>query len=339
MPVSYNNTNCLTVTVRTNMSNWLAGDLPLGFSESLIHEGEDIATIEKILDKALALSDDIKKPEALKHACLMVNSNRDDVLAEMNDMAQQVAPFKAKNVRCKVKVAPTGHWRGAWEASLEVSYTDPLGKNVTSSLPFKRIVWDKWHVSQADLDYASSLSLTNAFLGECFHTSSKKLTRPADVANAAIQAIADEEGCDVSRNGNTWKVYAPEGGGYEQASSIGHRLRYSLNRFCRVWSTNVHSSVPSVNDLEGLCIKVHDLLDAADQEVAEIDREGYEDYSTYHFKKSTAERLTSILEQASRYKKSISDLSERLNNTHARMTQVMDNANSVAHGTTAHLFD
>ncbi|HBH88429.1 MAG TPA: hypothetical protein DDY27_00910 [Hyphomonadaceae bacterium] len=321
------------------MSNWLADEPPLGLGSTLIHEGEDIATREKILDKALALSEDIKKPEALKHACLMVNSNRDDVFAEMNDMAQQVAPFKALNIRCKVKIAPTGVWRGTWEASLEVSYTDPLGKNVTSSLPFKRIIWDKWHSSEADLDYASSLRLTNAFLGECFHTSLEKLRRPSDVANAAIQALASEEGCDVDRNGNTWKVHAPEGSGYEQTNAIGHRFRTALTYFCPAWSTDVSSSVPSVNDLESLCTKVHDLLDSADQEVAEIDKEGYGDYSTYLFKKETAERLTSILEQASRYKKSICGLSERLNNTHARMTQVMDNANSVAHGTTSHLFD
>ena len=339
--MSYNWTNCATVTVRTNMSNWLNDDPPSHFKSTLRNEGNQVATRDRLLDDADGLSDEIKKSEAIKHACYMINntSEGDDVIAEMSDMARQVAPFKATEIECKVSASPIKGSRGAWDASLEVSYTDSLGKKVTSSLPFRRIVWDKWHVSEADLEYASSLPLTNKSLGSCFRLSCESLSRPSDVASAAIHALADSEGCSVSRNGSTWTVSTPDGSDCSLTSAIASRFRRSLQNFCPTWSVDVSTSVPNVNDLEYLCGKVNEMLDHADQEVQEIDNEGYEDYGTYAYKRNTADRLTRILEQSSKFKEAISDLGERLDKTHARLSQVMDNAHSVAHGTTSHLFD
>jgi DNA-binding FrmR family transcriptional regulator len=50
-------------------------------------------------------------------------------------------------------------------------------------------------------------------------------------------------------------------------------------------------------------------------------------------------RATEILKQVSAHKDAVNKLSERIAETHDRMIQVIDNARSVASGTTSQLFD
>lgn len=108
------------------------------------------------------------------------------------------------------------------------------------------------------------------------------------------------------------------------------------------WIAEVGYTNVGINEL-GTCLSsAETFLNDIEQTVEEIDEHGYDQYAgsslTFRSRMSLS-RSSNLLKKISMHKESIGDLYKRLEETHGRMTQVIDNAQGVSSGATTHLFE
>ena len=273
----------------------------------------------------------------------------DDLCESTELLAKELTPFGNRLAEWNVKLENTG--RGNRDIILNVRSLVDCNANRPhrQQVRLGTVRFDKWHVNAhyvpsgiaAQDKVAQSVA---SWIDNGIEEARGNFTTNAKFVNRLATRIGNSPfGCSPLSSGRTLFFKFPAG--------VTDKYQYCLWLQGELiewlpcdWTVTGRYTKASVSDLTESIKQAHSMLDEIEAKVSSIDNHGYkikEDEHDYYARRfeDRMESAADMLHRVAAHRQDLAELAERLDSTHDRMVQVIDNGRSVVSGTTAHLFD
>jgi hypothetical protein len=279
------------------------------------------------------------------------------LLEEVNAVAKMMVRYGCELESCDVTLEK-GSGRGVRHCLLNIRSRDLANGRapiVRQQVLLGTIVFDKWgvnvHRNISGISTQDSLTRTfTRWADQEIEAAKRERTTNARVVERIATKLnhrsINNYGANIEvsyAGGRNISIKFPEG--TTDRTSFARSIQQSLHKWLPDdWFVEFQYARPSVDDLTFAVNETIEMLDHVQGEVDKIDEQSYktrkseDDYVADRTERRMS-RATEILKQVSAHKDAVNKLSERIAETHDRMIQVIDNARSVASGTTSQLFD